>query len=135
MAVTVLLADDHAIMRKAIAHLLASDPEIQLVAEAISFAQTMQLTSKLEPQVVVMDLHLSDEKKVTPSHVKSCLVDSLVLAMSIWDDDETKALAETFGAVMLLDKTNLATELIPAIRYYATYQDKRAGFGLISRSR
>jgi hypothetical protein len=41
------------------------------------------------------------------------------LAISIWKDDETKALAETLGAATLLDKANLATELIPAIKLNA----------------
>src|SRR4029077_7837190 len=98
---------DHPMIRKAIARLLTGDPEIQIVAEAISFTQTMQLTSKLRPQVVVMDLHLSDEKDATPSQVKSCLAGSRLLAMSISQDDVTKTLTKTFGAVLLLDKANL----------------------------
>jgi chemotaxis response regulator CheB len=106
-------------VRKTIARILQDDPEIQLVAEAASFNQTMQLTIKLHPQVVVMDLHMSDEKDVTPAQVKSSLVGSQLLAMSIWNDDEAKALADCFGAVTLLDKPKLADELIPAIKQYA----------------
>ena len=126
MAITVLLVDDHPTILKAITRLLAGDPEIQIVGEAMSFTQTMQLTGKLRPQVVVMDLHLKDEKDATPSQVKSCLVGSRLLAMSIWQDDETKTLAETFGAAMLLDKANLAAELIPAIKYYTGRDRVRA---------
>src|SRR5437588_8082257 len=120
--ISLLLVDDNDMLRKAIAHVLASDPEIQLVAEAVSFAETMRLTYELQPQVILMDLHLRDQKAVTPSQVKSCLAGSRLLAMSIWEDDETKTLAEVFGAVTLLDKTNLATELIPAIKLYATHK-------------
>jgi hypothetical protein len=36
--------------------------------------------------------------------------------MSFWNDQDTLALAQSLGAVILLDKTVLATELIPAIR-------------------
>ena len=39
--------------------------------------------------------------------------------MSLWNDDETKSLAETIGAAKLLDKANLVTELIRAIKHYA----------------
>ena len=119
MAITVLLADDNEMMRKAIANLLKGDPDIQLVAEAASFSQTMQLTDKLHPQIVVMDLHMRDEKDVTPAQIKSSLVGSRLLAISIWNDDEAKALADSFGAVTLLDKPKLADELIPAIKQYA----------------
>jgi chemotaxis response regulator CheB len=124
MKISVLLADDSEIMRKVIADLIKGDPEIEVVAECVSFAQTMELATKLHPQVIVLDLHMGDERTVTPSQLKSGLNGSLLLAMSIWNDDETKSLAETIGAVMLLDKTKLATELIPAIRQYGNDQNR-----------
>lgn len=120
MKISVLLADDSPIMLKVIAHLLKSDPEIEVVAESVSFAQTMEFTSKLHPQVIVLDVHMRDERTVTPSHLKFGLIGSRLLAISIWKDEETKALAETIGAVTLLDKADLATALIPAIKYYAS---------------
>ena len=89
------------------------------MAEADGFNQTMHLTSKLHPQIVVMELHMDDDKVATPSQVKSFLVGSRLLAMSIWNDDETKALADALGAVTFLDKTTLGTELIPAIKQFA----------------
>jgi DNA-binding NarL/FixJ family response regulator len=116
MTITVLLADDSQMMRKGIADFLKIDSEIQVVAESSSFSQTMQLISSLRPQIVLMDLHMGDENNVTPSQVKSCLDGSSLLAISFWNDDQTKALAESFGAVVVLDKTKLVAELIPAIK-------------------
>ena len=120
MKISVLLADDSPIILKVIAHLLKGDPEIEVVAECVSFAQTMEVTSKLHPQVIVLDVHMRDELTVTPSHVKFGLIGSRLLAISIWKDEETKALAGTIGAVTLLDKADLATKLIPAIKHYAS---------------
>lgn len=120
MKISVLLADDSPIILKVIAHLLKGDPEIEVVAECVSFAQTMEVTSKLHPQVIVLDIHMPDEHAVTPSHLKFGLIGSRLLAISIWKDEETKALAETIGAVTLLDKADLATKLIPAIKHYAS---------------
>jgi DNA-binding NarL/FixJ family response regulator len=116
---TVLLADDSEIMRNAILQLLRGDADIKVLAQCASFVQAMKLATNLHPQVIVLDVHMGDERTVTPSQAKSCLNGSRLLAMSIWNDDETKSLAETIGAVTLLDKTNLATELIPAIKLYA----------------
>lgn len=116
MSTTVILADDHELMRKVLTRLLGTDPNIQVLAQASSFAQTLELASKLNPHVVVLDLHMKDEESMTPTQLKSGLMGSRLLAMSIWNDDETKALAEAIGADVLLDKTNLAAELIPAIR-------------------
>jgi hypothetical protein len=67
---------------------------------------------------------MRDEHAITPSQVKSGLIGSQLLAISIWKDGETKALAEAMGAVKLLDKSNLATQLIPAIRHYANEQGR-----------
>jgi chemotaxis response regulator CheB len=119
MTISVLLADDSEVVRKVIVDLLKSDPEIEVIAECVSFAQTMEFAAKLLPQVIVLDVHMRDEHAVTLSQLKSGLIGSRLLAISIWKDDETNALAETIGAVKLLDKTKLAIELIPAIKQYA----------------
>jgi two-component system invasion response regulator UvrY len=123
MSIRVLLADDSEIVRKAITHLLQSDPEIQLVAEAVSFRQAMRFASRLRPQVIVMDLHMPDENNLTPLQIKSCFVGSRLLAISLWNDEETKVLADGCGAVTLLDKTNLGALLIPAMKQYANYHE------------
>ena len=116
MKIGVLLVDDSEIVRKAIAGLLKGDPEIQVMAEASSLAQTTQLISDLRPKVVLMDIHLRDENNVTSSDVKSRLNGSSLVAISFWYDNETRALAYSYGAVEFLDKANLALELIPAIK-------------------
>jgi hypothetical protein len=60
---------------------------------------------------------------VTPAQVKSSLVGSQLLAISIWNDEDAKILADSFGAVTLLDKPKLADELLPAIKHYANESD------------
>jgi chemotaxis response regulator CheB len=119
MKISVLLADDSEIIRKVIAELLLADPEIEVVAECVSFTQTMERASKLHPQVIVLDVHMREERTVTPSQLKFGLIGSRLLAISIWKDDETEALAGTMGALTLLEKSNLANTLIPAIKQYA----------------
>jgi DNA-binding NarL/FixJ family response regulator len=118
MSITVLLADDHEIVRKAIRRVLESEPEIEIVGEAEDFVQTIKMATVLKPQVVVMDLHMPDASLVTPSDVKASLASSAsqLLAISIWDDEDSQALAKAYGAVAFLDKVKLGTDLIPAIR-------------------
>lgn len=119
MTISVLLADDRQIIRTAVKNLLLRDPDIQVVAEAADFNQTIELATTLKPQIVVLDLHMGDDKYVVPSDLKLRLAGSRLLAILIWNDDETRVLAESFGAVALLDKASLAAELIPAIKKYA----------------
>jgi len=120
MKISVLLADDSEVVRRVIADILKIDPEIELVAECVSFAQTMEIAARLRPQVIILDVHMGDERAVTPAQLKSGFVGSRLLAISIWKDEETRVLAESIGAVALLDKTKLVYELIPAIRKDST---------------
>jgi two-component system response regulator DevR len=123
MKISVLLADDSDVMRKVIVDLLKSDPEIEVLAECVGFGEAIQLAPKLHPQVIVLDVHMSDERTVTSGQVRSGLNGTRLLAMSVWNDDETKYLATSMGAVKLLDKTKLGTELIPAIRQFGNNQN------------
>ena len=124
MPLSVLLADDSEIMRKGIVDLLRGDPEIEVVAECTSLAQRLEPASKLHPQIIVLDVPLGDERTVTPWQLKFGLIGSRLLAISIWKDDETKALAGTLGALTLLDKSNLANTLIPAIKHYGNGSER-----------
>ena len=65
---------------------------------------------------MVLDLHMPDEKHVTPEEVKTCLaLGSELLAISVWNDESAEVLAQRLGATILLDKANLASTLIPTI--------------------
>lgn len=123
MPIRVLLADNNDAVRNVIAGLLKESPEVELVAECTNFTETITLAAQHRPEVIVLDLHMSDERTVSRTRLKSGLVGSRLLAISVWNDDETKALAKTMGAITLLDKTKLVTELIPAIRRASTQAD------------
>ena len=114
--ISVLLVEDSEPMRKALARLLSSDPEIQMLGEAASLNEAIRLASKLSPDVVLLDLHLGDENSITPSKIKSAFVESRVIAMSLANDSDTQKIAEAYGAVALLDKMTLANNLIPSLK-------------------
>jgi two-component system invasion response regulator UvrY len=118
VSIKVLLADDSDVMRCAIVKLLNEESSIELVGEAKGFAETIQLTNALKPDVLLMDLHMSDEREYSPESVRIQLSLDVIclLAISLWNDDKAKALAERFGARVLLDKANLYAELISAIK-------------------
>jgi chemotaxis response regulator CheB len=117
MPIRVLLADDKEFVRKSIRRLLEAQPEIEVVGEAADFAQTIQVANDLKPDVIVLDLHMRDEIKITPVEVKSRLASnaSRLLAVSVWQNEDAHALAESYGAVTLLDKADLAYRLILTI--------------------
>jgi DNA-binding NarL/FixJ family response regulator len=114
--IRVLLVEDNALMRRALARFLGSDPNIQLIGEAASFEEGIALTNTLFPDVVLLDLHLSDEKSTTASRIKSSFVGSRVVAMSFANGAETQIIADGYGAITLVDKMTLASDLIPSIQ-------------------
>jgi two-component system, chemotaxis family, protein-glutamate methylesterase/glutaminase len=118
--IRVLLADDSDVMRPVIARVLAEDSRIEVIGQATNFAETIQLASSLQPDVLLMDLHMRDEEKYPPEVLKSQVIDNTgcILAMSVWNDEKAKDLAKSFGAKVLMDKNNLYSELIPAILRY-----------------
>jgi two-component system response regulator DevR len=116
ISIKVLLADDSEIVRRGIRQLLSAETEIEIVGEAANFAQTIQIVSGVKPEVIVLDLHMPDETNFSPQVVKSHLNrGSRLLAISLWNDEEAKTLAESLGASVLLDKMYLANTLIPTI--------------------
>ncbi|HTC65846.1 MAG TPA: response regulator [Candidatus Acidoferrum sp.] len=122
MAIRVLIADDSDVMRAAIARTLQTDPALEVVGEAASFAETLERAGTLNPDIVLLDLHMSDEFRYSPEIVKGPLLENsgCILAISMWNDEDAKALAKRLGAVTLLDKAHLFSNLISSIKMYCT---------------
>jgi DNA-binding NarL/FixJ family response regulator len=123
MPITVLLADDHEVIRRGVRHVLSTYPEVMIAGEAGDFGQALEMSRALRPQVIILDMHMPGGDRIDRNHFRSQLhPSSKVLAISIWNDEETAILAEQFGAAKLIDKMDIAKDLIPAI------------FQLVSRS-
>jgi DNA-binding NarL/FixJ family response regulator len=92
------------------------------VGEAANFAETVSMTRKFKPQVVILDLHMPDSSNLTPMNVSDGLraYQAAVLAISVWNDEDTRALAQSYGAMTLLNKMRLGQELIPAVMKLAS---------------
>ena len=120
MSIKLLLVDNSNIMRSAVRQLLKKDLGIEVIGIAASFAEGLALNAALRPDVLLMDLHMKDEREYPPELVKSQihLYTECIVAMSLWNDHDAKALAERFGAHVLLDKMKLYSELIPAIKQF-----------------
>lgn len=115
MSIRVLIADDNHLMRSAIRRILEDEPRIVVAGEAATFAKTIQMIGDLKPEVLLLDLHMAEKRAFTPELVKSQLGCVCTLAVSFSNDDEARQLAESYGAVALLDEMKLFSEMIPAI--------------------
>ena len=120
MSIKLLLVDGSDVMRSAIRQLLKKELGIEVIGTATSFAETIALTAALKPDVLLMDPHMPDECEFTPKLVKSQILlhTTCIVAISLWNDDDTRTLAQSFGAHVLLDKMYLYSDLIPAIKQF-----------------
>jgi len=100
MSIKVLLVDESDVMRSAIRQSLKKERGIEVIGTATSFAEALALSAALKPDVLLMDLHMRDEREYTPELVKSQILlhTKCIVAMSLWNDDDAKALAKSFGA-------------------------------------
>jgi DNA-binding NarL/FixJ family response regulator len=121
MAIEVLLADDRDIIRAGMRRLLGLDPEIAVVGEAETLADTIRLAEELKPHLVVMDLYMTQSDRATRQLAEQ-LSKSIPrwIAVSFANDEAAQQLAASVGALKLLDKIRLSDDLIPAIRSHAT---------------
>ena len=115
--ITVLLAEDHQIVREGFRSLLKHEPDIEVVGEAESGRQAVQLTRKLRPAVVVMDIAmpLLNGLEATRQIRKEC-PDTKVLILSAHSDDAYVEQVASLGASGFLLKQTSSESLAVAIR-------------------
>jgi DNA-binding NarL/FixJ family response regulator len=115
MPITLLLADDANSIRSAIRQILETEPAIELIGEAVNFPQALEICAELKPTVLLLDLHMPGGFDAERVKIKLLDCAKHVLAMSVWNDGNSRTLANSYGCTTFLDKEQLGTELVPAI--------------------
>jgi DNA-binding NarL/FixJ family response regulator len=115
--IKVLLADDHTIVRQGLKVLLEAEPDIAVVGEAGNGREAVQMTKKILPDVVVMDIAMPglNGLEATRQIVKE-VPSAKLLVLSSYNDDEYVHQVTSAGATGYLLKQTAATELIRAVR-------------------
>jgi DNA-binding NarL/FixJ family response regulator len=70
MPIKIVVADDKAAVRLGIIQMLKTDTDLEVAGEATTFAETLELVDSLKPDIVVLDLHMPDEKNYLPESVR-----------------------------------------------------------------
>jgi DNA-binding NarL/FixJ family response regulator len=105
----VLIADDHPVFRGGLRALLATDPDLEVVAEAADGAEAISLTAQEQPDVVLMDLHMPDRDGVAATReILQSDPHVAVLVLTMFDDDSVFAAMRAGARVYLLKGTNQA---------------------------
>ncbi len=115
--ITVLLVDDHALVREGLRMVLEVEKDIRVVAEARNGREAVEMVKKLKPDVVVMDIAmpLLNGFEATRQVIK-LLPETKILILSAYSDDEYVNQMVEIGAAGYLIKQNSAQALSKAIR-------------------
>jgi DNA-binding NarL/FixJ family response regulator len=115
--IRILSVDDHDLVRKGIAAILSTEPDLDLVAEAKTGAEAIQLFHEHEPDVTLMDLRLPDQDGIDASkQIRKEFPAAKIIALTSYDGDQDIYRALEAGVRGYLLKDMVHTEVIRAIR-------------------
>ncbi len=114
--IRVLLTDDHAIVRKGIGALLATEPDIEVVGEAQNGAEAVSKAAELRPDVILMDLVMPKMDGITAiTQITADWPEARILVMTSFATDEKVFPAIKAGALGYLLKDTDPEVLVNAI--------------------
>jgi NarL family two-component system response regulator LiaR len=115
--ITVILVDDHQMVRQGVRAFLEKQPDISVVGEAASGAEALRLAADLVPDVVLMDLVMPEMDGVeTTRRLKQISPGSQVIILTSYHDDEHIFPAIRAGALSYILKDVSSGELAEIVR-------------------
>src|SRR5712692_1634794 len=117
-AIRVLIVDDHQVLTDALATILASEPDLQVLGVAATCAGTRELLARTCPDVLLLDVSLPDGDglSLVPDSRRWC-PQSRILVLTSFADDATLLRAIEMGVDGFVAKNRPLTEVIAAIRH------------------
>jgi two-component system response regulator NreC len=117
VGITILVVDDHKILRQGLRTLLAREPDMEVVAEAEDGRHAVRLVRELSPQVVIMDVGMPDLNGIEATRqVLQESPETKVIALSMHSDRRFVTNMIKAGASGYLLKDSAFEELATAIR-------------------
>jgi DNA-binding NarL/FixJ family response regulator len=113
----VMCVDDHPLVRKGVAAILANEPDMELVAEASDGREAVEKYRELHPDVVLMDLRMPqmDGTEATRA-IRSEDPEALIIALTSYDGDQDIYRALEAGVRGYILKEMVHSEVVKAIR-------------------
>jgi NarL family two-component system response regulator LiaR len=115
--IRVMVVDDHEMVRRGICSYLETEDDIEVVGQASSGKEAIELARRLQPDVVLMDLIMEDGTGVEASkQIKQDLPKVQIIILTSYIDESLVFPALEAGALSYLLKTSQAHEIVDAIR-------------------
>ncbi len=124
--IRVLICDDHGMVREALARMLESNDDIDVVASTASMDETMRVLPEVKPDIAVLDVRLADGNgTVLARWISQSSPGTKVIMLTSFSSDEALVHSYMAGASAFLLKNSSATVLTERIR------DVNAGMAFI----
>jgi len=115
--ISVLLVDDHALVRKGFRRMIEDDPDIRVVGEASSGLEAVQLCQQLKPQVIVMDMAMPEMDGVQATReILKRMPKTAILMLSMYAQENYVRNAFDAGALGYILKNANDIDLASAIK-------------------
>jgi len=114
--ITVLIADDHPLLREGLMRILAMEPDMQVVGEASSGPEAVALVAKYRPNVVIMDISMPGGGLAATREIASRFPEVGVIVLTIHDDEQYLYELVRAGAKGYLVKDSEPRRVVEAIR-------------------
>ncbi len=116
-ALRVLIADDHPLFRKGMRALLTATPETEVVGEATTGQEAIELAATLQPEVILMDLQMPGVNGIEATrHILQESPHIRILVVTLFEDDASVFTALRAGARGYILKDAQEEEMLRAIR-------------------
>jgi DNA-binding NarL/FixJ family response regulator len=121
--IRVFLLDDHEVVRRGVHDLLDAEPDIEVIGEAGTAAQTLARGPALRPDVAVLDVRLPDGNGISVCRdLRSAMPGLACLMLTSFDDDDALLDAIMAGAAGYVLKQIKGSDLVSAVRTVASGQ-------------
>lgn len=118
---TVMLVDDHPLLRKGLRQLLSFEPEFEIIAEAGSGAEALTIVSETEPDLIILDLNMQGMDGLeTLKRFRDEGITSRIVMLTVSDNNEDVVKAISQGADGYLLKDSDPDELLEQIKKAAS---------------
>ena len=114
---TILVVDDHPLMRKGILQLIAMEPSLRLVGEAGDGQQGVELAHRLRPDLILLDLNMRGLNGMEAlKALKAADLDTRVIILTVSDSEEDVVAALRLGADGYLLKDMEPEEVLHSLK-------------------
>jgi len=116
MAIRIILADDHKIVRESFRALLENDPQFEIIADVADGEAAVKAALQLKPDIIVMDMTMPVLSGMEATRqILAELPKTKIIALSMHTHQRAISAMLSAGATAFIPKTSKAKELIKAI--------------------